>query len=248
MTQDLNSTPETPNPRRPGSPHEKLELSPFDPLVKRVFPNIEAKVPTGITANQITLFGHLASLLAVVFLLLSPLSRWWCPAAAAMLFVHWFTDTLDGPVARSRGTSDLGHYLDHFGDILGTVLIGLAVFMTPGSHLAVGVGVVTIYLLWMVHTQIRAELTGVTVIPPFGPTELHLVTIVALIAQAFVDFGRPLSWFGGLLVDGGPIPVLLNFDTGLTLVDGVGLLLCVGGGLSLCVEVAVFLVSLSRSD
>ena len=149
---------------------DKIERSLFDPWVKRVFPRIEAKVPAKVTANQVTLAGHLASLLAAASLVLSVFSRWWCIAAVLMIFAHWFADTLDGPMARVRGTSNIGHYLDHFGDTLGVALIGLAAFMTPGSHLGIGVAVVFVFLLSMVHTQLRAELTGVTVIPRFGPT------------------------------------------------------------------------------
>jgi phosphatidylglycerophosphate synthase len=177
---------------RPASIPVKVERSLFDPMVKRVFPRIESHTPAWITANQVTICGHSASLLAVAFLLLSSFSRWWCVAAAAMIFVHWFADTLDGPMARARGASDLGHYLDHFGDIVGVVLIGLAAFTTPGSHLVIGVGIVIIFLLSVIHTQIKAELTGVTVIPRFGPTELHLVAMAALIAQVFIEYGEPL--------------------------------------------------------
>jgi phosphatidylglycerophosphate synthase len=246
MTHESHVRSESPNPGRPVPPVTKVEQSPFDPLVKRIFPRIEARVPVGVTANQVTLLGHLASLLAAMCLWLSPGSRWLCVAAAALLFVHWFTDTLDGPMARARGASDLGHYLDHYGDVLGSVVVTLAVFQTPGSHTSIGVALVVIYLLWMVHTLIRAEITGITVIPPFGPTELHFVTIVALVTQVFVDYGRPLSWLGTLTAEGGMLPRLLGFDSGLTLVDTVGLLLLAGGCIGLAIEVPAFVSALRR--
>jgi phosphatidylglycerophosphate synthase len=164
-----------------------------------------------------------------------------------MIFVHWFADTLDGPMARARGASDLGHYLDHFGDIVGVVLIGLAAFTTPGSHLVIGVGIVIIFLLSVIHTQIKAELTGVTVIPRFGPTELHLVAMAALIAQVFIEYGEPLFASAVLTGNGGRVPELLGSDSGLTLMDHLGILLLVAGAVGLAAEVGLFLIGLRRS-
>jgi phosphatidylglycerophosphate synthase len=226
----------------------KIELSLFDPFVKRVFPRIEARIPPGVTANQVTIAGHFASLLAAVFLVLSPSSRWWCLAAAVMIFCHWFADTLDGPMARVRGTSDLGHYLDHYGDVVDSVLVGLAIFMTPGSHLSLGVVVVILDLLSWVHAQLKSELTGITIIPRFGSTELHLVAIIGLIAQVAFDYAKPLSWFDSITGSSGSLTALLKFDSGLTLVDHLGILACAGGFLQLAADVLSFVWSLKRAD
>jgi phosphatidylglycerophosphate synthase len=226
----------------------KIELSLFDPFVKRVFPRIEARIPPGVTANQVTIAGHFASLLAAVFLVLSPSSRWWCLAAAFMIFCHWFADTLDGPMARARGMSDLGHYLDHYGDVLDTVLIGLAIFMTPGSHLSLGVVIVLVYLLSCIHAQLKIELTGITIIPRFGPTELHLVAIIGLIAQIAFDYGEPLTWFDSISGSSGSLTRLLKFDSGLTGIDHLGILACAVVFLQLAVDVLSFVWSLKRAD
>jgi len=217
-------------------PLKKIEHSPFDPLIKRTFPNLLPYIPQWMTANMISLIGLAGAAGAWVCLALTARSRWFCIAAAAGVFIHWFADTLDGEVARARRTSNLGYYLDHFGDSLAVAFIGTGAFLVPGAHLEIGLVIVALYLLLIIQGLIRTELTRTMELPRFGPTEVHLGIFVILIMQVFIDFGRPWSWFPALTGNEGWLTLALNMRPGLTFTDTIGILVVVAAGVMLVVE------------
>lgn len=227
---------------------QKIENSPFDPFVKWFFPKLLPYVPAGVSANAISMIGIVSAMLAGVSLYLSAWSRWMCIVGAVLVFLHWFADTLDGVVARARGTTKLGFYLDHFGDSLSVVFIGFGMFLIKGSHFPIGLGVVALYLLLIINGLIKAELTRVMELPTFGPTEVHILTISLLIAQPFIDFGLPLSWYPAATGDHGWLTRLLGFDQGLTLIDTAGLGIIVVATLMLIAEIIATVDAIKRLD
>lgn len=231
---------------------KKIENSPFDPLVKRTFPKLVPYVPERLSPNMISWIGLAGAAVCFLALSLSGQSRWMVLIAAVGVFVHWFADTLDGEVARARGaTSRLGYFLDIFLDSLAVVLIGLGVFLIPGSHLLIGALVVVVYLLLIIAELIKAELTRVTELPAFGPTEIHLTIVLVLIGHAIFDFGRPLGWWPGLIGDEGWLTGVLGMTRGLCLIDLAGLVICAGGVVMLLTEIrrtASVLNGLDRAD
>ena len=62
---------------------------------------------TGITANQVTITGFIIGLSAIPLLALQHYM-----AALAAIIVNRFADGLDGAIARDRGITDAGGYLD----------------------------------------------------------------------------------------------------------------------------------------
>lgn len=227
---------------------KKIENSPFDPFVKWLFPRLLPYIPSRVTANVISIMGLAASALACLCLYLTRWSPWMCLVAAGLVFLHWVADTLDGVVARARSTTHLGFYLDHFGDSLSVLFIGLGVFLIQGAHFTIGLVLIVLYLLFIISGLIKAELTRVMEIPAFGPTEIHLVVIVLLVAQPFVDFGLPVSWFPGFSGDDGWLTGLLGFNRGLTLVDLAGVIIVLAISVMLVIEITQTVRTLSRLD
>ncbi len=227
---------------------QKIENSPLDPIVKWLFPKLLPYVPGRLSANVISIIGIIAAVLVSVCLYLTAWSRWMCFAGAVLVFVHWFGDTLDGVVARARQTTKLGFYLDHFGDSLSVVFISLGMFLIKGSHFAIGLVVVTLYLLLIINGLIKAELTRVMELPAFGPTELHILAVALLVAQPFINFGQPLSWFPNAIGDQGWLTSALGFDRGLTLIDVAGLGIAVIATFMLIVEIVKTVDAIKRLD
>lgn len=227
---------------------QKIENSPLDPFVKWFFPKLLPYVPARLSANAISIIGIIAAMLVCVCLYLTTWSRWMCIVAAILVFLHWFADTLDGVVARARQTTKLGFYLDHFGDSLSVVFIGLGMFLIKGSHFTIGLTVIALYLLLIINGLIKAELTRVMELPTFGPTELHILTISLLVAQPFVDFGQPLSWYPDATGDRGWLTSSLGFDQGLTLIDVAGLGIIIVAALMLIIEIITTAAAINRLD
>jgi phosphatidylglycerophosphate synthase len=227
---------------------QKIENSPLDPLVKWLFPKLLPLVPAGLSANAISIIGIISAMLVSVCLYLTAWSRWMCILGAVLVFVHWFADTLDGVVARARQTTKLGFYLDHFGDSLSVVFIGLGMFLIAGSHFTIGLVVIILYLLLIINGLIKAELTRVMELPTFGPTELHILAIALLVAQPFIDFGQPLSWYPYATGDQGWLTRSLGFDQGLTLIDVAGLGIIIVAALMLIIEIIRAVNAITRLD
>ena len=94
--------------------------------------------PSGLNANRITVIGFAGSIAAAICLFLSKDREWLCLLGAFGIWLHWFADTLDGVVARAGKPSILGYYLDHFSDAVSVAIISIGIFLTPGSHLLIG--------------------------------------------------------------------------------------------------------------
>jgi phosphatidylglycerophosphate synthase len=228
---------------------KKIENSPFDPLVKRLFPRFLPYVPQWVSPNIISTLGLVAAIACFLFLYLSRYSHWYVLAAAMGVFCHWFADTLDGEVARARGSaSALGYFLDIFFDSLAVVFIGLGVFLIPGSHFVIGAVIVVVYLLLIIGGLIKAQLTDITEFPVFGPTEIHLTVFLVLVAHIWLDFGQPLTVWPELVGDHGWLTGLLGMDGGLCSIDVVGLFIIMGCVILLIIEGWRTAVILSRMD
>ncbi len=227
---------------------KKIENSPFDPFVKWFFPQLLPYVPAWLSANGITIIGMVASALACLSLYLTRWSPWMCLLGAVFVFVHWFADTLDGVVARARRPTQLGFYLDHFGDALSVALIGMGIFMIEGAHFVIGLVIVIFYLLLIISGLIRAELTRVMELPVFGPTELHLLVIALLIAQPFTDYGQPISWLPAIAGNNGWLTLALGFDRGLTMLDVVGIVVIGVASIMLLIEMIITINRLAAED
>ena len=215
---------------------KKIENSPFDPFVKWLFPKIVPHVPLWLTANRITFIGIFGSILASLMLWLSIHNKFLGVVGIFLVWLHWFADTLDGEVARARGPTKLGYYLDHFGDSISVVFIGIGALSVPGAHILIGQWLVIIYLLFIVNGLIQTEFTRVIELPAFGPTEIHFSVILLLIAHFFVAYGEPWEIMPAITGTGGVIPEFLGFDSGLCFMDHFGLLFIVGMLIMLPIE------------
>jgi phosphatidylglycerophosphate synthase len=227
----------------------KATRSPLDPFVQWFFPKLIPFVPPWVTPNSLSLAGAALALGAAVLLWFVDRSRWLYVAAAVLVLLTWATDTLDGMVARARGqTSRLGYYLDHFGDSVTGLALGVSMFATGGSHIEVGLVAAAFLLLLHVNAHVKAATLGRIEIPAFGPTEIRLLVVAVLCGEAFADYGQPGSWFSELAGDRRWLTELLGFRRGLTFIDLVGLLTCSLYAVLVPVEVAVTARRLARLD
>ena len=112
----------------------------------------------------------------------------WLWAASALLVVHWLGDSLDGTVARVRGTERprYGYYLDHLVDAVATALIGIGLGLSPHMLLATGLVIVLAYLVLSINTYLETQVFGTFTLGygRFGPTEARLALIALNTALA----------------------------------------------------------------
>src|SRR4029077_14592064 len=146
-------------------------------------------------------------------------SHAWLWVASAMIVVNWLGDSIDGTLARVRGTQrpKYGYYLDHVVDAYSTAIIGLGIGLSPYVYLGLALGIVVVYLAMSINVYLESTVFGVFKISygRIGPTEVRLILIL-LNTAAFITPG----WPSPLPV---PIDVLANWMLPILLAGMVAL-------------------------
>jgi archaetidylinositol phosphate synthase len=170
----------------------------------RVLEWIARRLPARVMPDHLTALGVLAALGIAGAYVLSSGDEAWLWAASALLVVHWLGDSLDGTLARVRGTERplYGYYLDHLVDAFATAAIGIGLGLSPHMLLAVGLVIVIAYLILSINTYLETQAFGVFTLGygRLGPTEarLMLIGVNTLLVLGLGEFGVSLLDVAGL--------------------------------------------------
>ena len=142
---------------------------------------VARRLPRRVMPDHLTALGVVAAVGIAVAYVLSNQSPLWLWAASALLVVHWLGDSLDGTLARVRGTQrpKYGYYLDHLVDAIATAVIGIGLGFSPHMLLATGLVIVVVYLVLSINTYLETYAFGVFSLGygRVGPTEARLALI-----------------------------------------------------------------------
>jgi archaetidylinositol phosphate synthase len=195
--------------------HQRTSDFMLGPFERAVLPRMARALPNWVMPDHLTGLGLLASTAIAAAYLLSNRNPLWLWAASAALVVQWFGDSLDGTLARVRKTERprYGYYLDHLTDAYSTLAIGLGLGLSPYMLLAVGLAVVTSYLILSINVYLETYVFGEFSFSygKLGPTE---VRVLLMLLNSFAYFAGP-RYFR-----------LWNID--MTVVDVVGAVIAVG--------------------
>ena len=149
---------------------------------RRVLDGIARRLPARVTSDHLTAVGVVAALTVAVAYALSAVSPHWLWLASAMLVLNWLGDSLDGTLARTRGTERprYGYYLDHAVDGLTTTVIGVGIGLSPFVDLRAALLLVVVYLLMSINVYLESSVHGVFRMDygVIGPTEARLILIL----------------------------------------------------------------------
>src|SRR4051795_8814154 len=120
---------------------------------------IARRLPSRVMPDHLTALGVVAAVGIAIAYVLSNESPVWLWAASALLVVHWLGDSLDGTLARVRGTQrpTYGYYLDHLVDAIATAVIGIGLGLSPHMLLATGLAIVVAYLVLSINTYLETQ-------------------------------------------------------------------------------------------
>ena len=176
------------------------------PLVDRVLDPVGALVArTGVTANQISFAGFALGLGAAVAVAFGAGT-----AAVLLIIANRLLDGLDGAVARSTGSTDLGAYLDITLDFLFYSAVPFAFAVAdPADATAAAflifsfVGTGSSFLAIAIIAQKRGSSTEIRGNKGFfylgGLTEGSETIIFLLVVAFWPDLFVPLAWVFGCL-------------------------------------------------
>ena len=150
---------------------------------RRLLRALAARLPMWIRSNHLTVLGVLGAAGAGTAYALSVYGPAWLWAASALLVVNWFGDSLDGTLARVRGTERprYGYYLDHIVDAFSTAAIGIGIGLSPYVDLGIALGMVVVYLVLSINVYLESAVFGVfrLAYSRLGPTEVRIILIAA---------------------------------------------------------------------
>jgi len=158
---------------------------------RRVLRLLAERVPRVLRSNHLTVLGTLGAVGAGTAYALTTYDPAWLWVASLMLGVNWVGDSLDGTLARVRGTQrpKYGYYVDHVVDAFSTAVIGLGIGLSPYVNLGLALGLVVVYLALSINVYLESTVFGVFKISygRIGPTEVRLLlmmlnTVLALAA------------------------------------------------------------------
>ncbi len=150
---------------------------------RRLLRAVAARLPAVVTPDHLTALGVLSALGVGAAYALSRVSAGWLWAGSACLIVQWLGDSLDGTLARVRGTERprYGYYLDHVVDALSTAVIGVGVALSPYVSPCVALALVIVYLGLSINVYLESNVFGVFRLAygRLGPTEIRIMLIAA---------------------------------------------------------------------
>src|SRR3989454_10734970 len=149
---------------------------------RRVLQHLAERVPRTIRSNHLTALGMLGAAGAGTAYALTTYNPAWLWVASLMLGVNWLGDSLDGTLARVRGTQrpKYGYYLDHIVDAFSTTVIGLGIGLSPYVDVSIALGLVVAYLALSINVYLESTVFGVFRLAygRIGPTEVRIILVL----------------------------------------------------------------------
>lgn len=135
-------------------------------------------MPEPVTSDHLTLLGVSGALVVLIGYVMGRSDPHYLWMSAAGYVIHWFGDSLDGSLARHRGTTRprYGYFLDHSVDAFCILLMiggmGLSSYVRMDVALLVVIG----YFALSIHVFLKNHVTGTFQLSflAIGPTELRI--------------------------------------------------------------------------
>lgn len=165
---------------------------------------LAGRQPKWMTSNILTIIGVLGSVLIFLGYALSGRGIGWLWLASAGFLVNWYGDSLDGSLARVRGTQRpvYGFYLDHMVDVFNELLMFVGLGLSPLLDMRIALALYAAYLMLTVNVSIDAHLKSEfrLTYAGLGPTEFRILAVLLNTALVFIrpmrEFTASLTLFG----------------------------------------------------
>ena len=160
----------------------RIQTSILNPYEKKILVYLAERMPAWVTSDMLTALGFVGALIIATGYALSNLNLNWLWLASFGFLVNWFGDSLDGSLARVRGTQrkTYGFFIDHNVDVINECIMFMGVGMSPLVNLTFMMGVLVAYLMLSVYVYIDCHLKGEMRLTygGLGPTEFRLLAII----------------------------------------------------------------------
>ncbi len=160
----------------------RIQTSILNGVEKKVLVWLAERQPRWVTSDLLTYIGVAGALVCGLGFALSSLDIGWLWLSSAGLVINWYGDSLDGTLARVRGTQrpKYGFFIDHSIDAITITMMCVGAGLSPLLRLDVALGVLAAYLIISVYTYVCTIVTNQMRLTygKLGPTEFRLIVIL----------------------------------------------------------------------
>lgn len=161
---------------------KRIQTSILNSTEKKVLVWLAERQPRWMTSDMLTAIGVLGAVIVAVGYALSNYDISWLWLASFGFAVNWYGDSLDGTLARVRGTQRpvYGFYLDHCIDGITMAIMCIGAGLSDMLNLYIAMAVLVVYLLLSISVYINAHLKGEFKLTyaGLGPTEFRIIMII----------------------------------------------------------------------
>ena len=199
----------------------RIQTSLFNAAEKKVLVAIAKRLPKWVTSDMLTGIGVLGAIIIAIGYIHSNVNVMWLWLASLGFVINWFGDSLDGTVARVRGTQRpiYGYYVDHITDVFNEAIIFIGAGFSILIDIRVAMILLVLYLILTINVSINAHLKNEFKLTygGLGPTELRIIAVIISLVFLYV---KPLREFSCSFT-------LMGYEVTLMTLDIVALVIAV---------------------
>ena len=174
----------------------RIQTSILNPYEKKILVWFAERMPAWVTSDMLTFVGFIGACVVAAGYCLSNLGLGWLWLSCLGFAINWFGDSLDGSLARVRGTQRkiYGFFIDHNVDVINETIMFIGVGASPLVNLTFMMAVLVAYLMLSVYVYIDCHLKGEMRLTygGLGPTEFRILAI--LVNLMFIYIPALSAW------------------------------------------------------
>ena len=174
----------------------RIQTSILNGAEKKALVWLAERQPSWVVSDTLTLVGIFGSIMIAVGFIFSGYNINWLWLSVAGFIVNWYGDSLDGTLARVRGTQRpvYGYYLDHTVDVINEAFMFIGIGLSSLMRMDLSLMLFILYLCLTLNVSINAHLKSEFKLTygKLGPTEFRVIACILIIILIFV---KPLREF-----------------------------------------------------
>lgn len=181
----------------------RIQTSILNKYEKKALVWMAERMPSWVNSDMLTFVGFLGACVMATGYALSNVNLMWLWLSSLGLFINWFGDSMDGSLARVRGTQrkTYGFFIDHNVDVINETIMFIGVGASPLVNMSFAMLALVAYFMLSVYVYIDCHLKGEMRLTygGLGPTEFRLLLVIVntlfMYIPWFSEWKRPVTLF-----------------------------------------------------
>ena len=168
----------------------RIQTSILNAAEKKILVWMAERMPSWVTSDMLTIVGFIGACVVAAGYALSNLNLNWLWLSCLGFVINWFGDSMDGSLARVRGTQRkiYGFFIDHNVDVINETIMFVGVGTSPLVNMTFMMAVLVAYLMLSVYVYIDCHLKGEMRLTygGLGPTEFRILAILVNVMFIYI--------------------------------------------------------------